>query len=132
ARRFQLVLELFLQLHVLNEELVEITLDEPARLPGLRVAKSESVWMDFLSHIASSLRSDLLEPFGFGAAANVSVYFLAVFFAAVFFAAAFLAGAFLAATFFAGTAFGSSPLVSAAATADSSATAISMCEIRRW
>src|SRR6266567_3632464 len=110
----------------------ESAIDEPARLPGLRVAESESVWMDFLSHIASSLRDGLLEPFGFGAVAISSCYFFAVFLAAVFFAATFLAGAFLAATFFAETAFGSSPLVSAAATADFSATAISMCEMRRW
>jgi hypothetical protein len=53
ACRLQLVLQLSLQLHVFEQQLVVIPLDKPARLPRLGIAKPESVWMDFLTHRSS-------------------------------------------------------------------------------
>src|SRR5579872_3603582 len=50
ARRLQFVLQLGLEFYVLEQQLVVITLDEPARLPRLGVAKAETVRVNFLSH----------------------------------------------------------------------------------
>src|SRR5437868_10223342 len=54
ARRLELVLQLGLELHVFQQQLVVITLHEPTRLPRLGVAEPEPVWMDFLSHKSPS------------------------------------------------------------------------------
>src|SRR4029079_669383 len=46
----QLVAQLFLELHVLNQELVIVALTEPARAPWLVYSEAESIRVDFLSH----------------------------------------------------------------------------------
>src|SRR5215472_5094056 len=50
ARGFELALQLFLELHVFEKQLVVIALHEPARSPRLGIAEAKSVWMDLLSH----------------------------------------------------------------------------------
>src|SRR6185437_1070641 len=56
AGSLQLVAELSLQLHILDQQLVIAALHEPARLPRLVHAEAESIRMDFLSHkLPSSL-----------------------------------------------------------------------------
>jgi len=57
AGGFQLLAQLFLELHVLDQELVIVALREPARTPRLIEPDPKPVWMYFLSHasIASGL-----------------------------------------------------------------------------
>src|SRR5207302_4408517 len=52
-RRLELVLQLILQLDVFQQQLVVITLHEPARLPGLGVPEPKTIGMNFLSHRCS-------------------------------------------------------------------------------
>src|SRR5262249_47394800 len=54
ARRLELFLQLVLQLHVLEQQLVVVPLHEPARPPRLGIAKPKSVRMDLLSHAFTS------------------------------------------------------------------------------
>ena len=53
ACRFELILQLVLQLDVFQQQLVVITLHEPARLPGLGVPEPKTIGMNFLSHRCS-------------------------------------------------------------------------------
>ena len=106
ASRFELVLQLFFELHIFEEKLVVIALYEPARFPGFGVAEPKSVGMYFLTHYLSC-------RLGFEA-----VFFFAVLRGTRFFAPAGV----------------SSPTTVAAplpAARTRSASAISMCAMRR-
>src|SRR5277367_1436459 len=53
ARRLELVFQFSLEPVVLEQQLVVVLLDKPARLPRLGVAEAESVRMNLLSHRCS-------------------------------------------------------------------------------
>src|SRR5262249_37663295 len=88
AGSLQLVAQLSLELHVFYQELVVVTLAEPARTPRFVHSQPESIRMDFLSH-AFFLKLQAYLPAFFFATGFLAGAFFAVF-AAVF--AAFLAG----------------------------------------
>src|SRR5581483_4249208 len=125
--RLELILQLILQPHILEQQLVVVPLDKPARLPGLGVAEAKSVRMNFLSHryscqilrFAQDVRCGLRRP-------QKADYFFAT---AFFFAAEF----FLAVGFLAGALVGCSltVLASAAPFLPRSASSISICAMRR-
>jgi hypothetical protein len=53
ARRFEFVFQLGFQLDVLEQQLVVVTLDKPARFPGLGIAQAKTVGVNLLSHDCS-------------------------------------------------------------------------------
>ena len=59
---FQLFLQLALQVHILDQQLVVIALDEPARAPGLVHAQTKSIRMNFLTHRFLFPRRPALPP----------------------------------------------------------------------
>src|SRR5579883_2899222 len=144
ARRLQLVLQLGLQLHVFEQQLVVVPLDKPARLPRLGVAEPESVGMDFLTHRSSLEPAVRFRPSVAGFCRLIAIALAGnrrlatgdYFFATAFF---LLAPAFRATAFFFAGALGAAAFCSSSPTTVASAwpflrfsaSTISRCAMRR-